>query len=118
MVATNDGLYSVGVHQIIVGVAIGGLPARMLSLWSHLSYERSTKVFSAKSYFSPIRESFLPRKFPAIRYYGVHVHAQSQNIHKASTAYCLLAQNWILLAGSDTATVTTSQRYSITVLTP
>ena len=26
------------------------------------------KVFSAKSYFSLIRESFIPRKFPAIRY--------------------------------------------------
>ena len=26
------------------------------------------KVFSAKSSFTPIRESFLPRKIPAIRY--------------------------------------------------
>ena len=48
-----------------------GRPARMLSLWSHLSYERSTKVFSAKSYSSPIRESFLPRKFPAIQYHCI-----------------------------------------------
>jgi len=29
--------------------------------------EQSAKVFSAKIVFSPIRESFLPRKFPAIR---------------------------------------------------
>ena len=28
----------------------------------------STKVFSTKSYISLIRESFLPRKFPAVRY--------------------------------------------------
>ena len=31
----------------------------------------STKVFSAKYYISLIRESFLPRKFPTIRY--IHV---------------------------------------------
>ena len=30
--------------------------------------EQSVKVFSAKLYFSPIRESFLPLKFPAIQY--------------------------------------------------
>ena len=29
------------------------------------------KVFSAKSSFTPIRESFLPRKIPAIRYVDV-----------------------------------------------
>ena len=29
------------------------------------------EVFSAKIVFSPIRESFLPRKFPAIRYQAV-----------------------------------------------
>ena len=35
-------------------------------LW-HCKSEQSTKVFSAKIVFSPICESFLPRKFPAIR---------------------------------------------------
>jgi hypothetical protein len=64
---------------MIVGVAIGGLPVRMLSLWSHLvtpmQEHRSTKVFSTKSYFSPIRESFLPQKFPAIRYAGLGLTA-------------------------------------------
>ena len=35
-------------------------------LWCSKS-EQSTKVFSAKSYCSPIHKSFLPRKFPAIR---------------------------------------------------
>ena len=34
----------------------------------HEYYAGSTKVFSAKSYFSLIRECFRPRKFPAIRY--------------------------------------------------
>ena len=29
----------------------------------------SMKVLSTKSYISRIRESFLPRKFPAIRYF-------------------------------------------------
>ena len=33
--------------------------------------EQSAKVLPRKLYFSPIRESFLPRKFPAIRYYFV-----------------------------------------------
>ena len=28
-------------------------------------------------------------------------YAQSQSIHKASTGYCLLAWNWILLAGTQ-----------------
>ncbi len=50
---------------MIVDVSIGGQPVRMLSVWSHLvtpmQEYRSTKVFSAKSYFSPIRESFLPQ---------------------------------------------------------
>ena len=36
-------------------------------LW-HGTSELSAKVFSVKSYFSAIRESFLPRKFPAIPY--------------------------------------------------
>ena len=31
------------------------------------------KVFSAKLYFTPIRESFLPRKIPAIRYMYMYV---------------------------------------------
>ena len=38
-------------------------------LW-HGKSEQSAKVFLAKIYFSPIRESFLPRKFPAIRYFA------------------------------------------------
>ena len=38
-------------------------------LWRCKS-EQSAKVFSAKIIFPPIRESFLPRKFPAIRYMG------------------------------------------------
>ncbi len=93
VVATNDGLYSVGAYQadyfdlvmlnllylhasidlgqlMIVGMVIGGLPVRMLSPWSHLvtpmQEHRSTTVFSAKSSFSSVCESFLPRKFPAI----------------------------------------------------
>ena len=36
-------------------------------LWCCKS-EQSVKVFSAKIVFSPIRESFLPQKFSAIRY--------------------------------------------------
>ena len=39
-------------------------------LWRCKS-EQSVKVFFAKIVFSPIRESFLPWKFPAIRYYNV-----------------------------------------------
>ena len=39
---------------------------------AHIAYYlvggESTEVFSTKSYISRIRESFLPRKFPAIRY--------------------------------------------------
>ena len=31
------------------------------------------KVFSAKFYFTPIRESFLPRKIPAIQYMYMYV---------------------------------------------
>ena len=84
MVATNDGLYSVGAHQadyydlvynstcllrsfqlITVGVAIGGHAQFIVT---PMQKHRSTKVFSVKSYISPTCESFLPRKFPAIRY--------------------------------------------------
>ena len=40
-------------------------------LWHGMS-EQSMKVFSAKSVFSPICKSFLPQKFPAIRYFLTH----------------------------------------------
>ena len=33
-----------------------------------LGYHKFTKVFSAKIYFQAIRESFLPRKKPAVQY--------------------------------------------------
>ena len=35
--------------------------------------EQSAKVFLTESYFSPICESFLPRKFLAIRYHVLHL---------------------------------------------
>jgi len=38
--------------------------------------EQSAKISPQKSYFSPIRESFLPQKFPAI--YMVHVGLQNK----------------------------------------
>ena len=36
-------------------------------LW-HSKGEQSTKVFSMKTVFLPIRKNFLPQKFPAIQY--------------------------------------------------
>ena len=44
----------------------------LCKIWGHGILWRGTskqlvKVFSVKSYFSPIRESFLPQKFPTIQ---------------------------------------------------
>ena len=47
----------------VVSVKFGGVASVRTAKASN-----PRKFFSAKSYFSPIRESFLPRKFPAIRY--------------------------------------------------
>ena len=86
IVATNDGLYSVGAHQAdnydLVHNSSYWLASKLPAddcgcghRWSACAHAqsivtpmKSTKVFSVKSYISPIRESFLPRKFPAIRY--------------------------------------------------
>ena len=48
-------------------------------LWHGMS-EQSAKVFSAKSVFSPICKSFLPRKFPTIRYFLTHYLACATTI--------------------------------------
>ena len=63
VVASNDHLNSVGCscssHQWPHPHTIGGT--------AHATSEQSAKVFSAKFYFPPIHESFLPWKFSAIR---------------------------------------------------
>ena len=41
---------------------------RYMAIPLQLEYGEFMKVFSARSYFSPIHESFLPRKIPAIQY--------------------------------------------------
>ena len=80
VVATNDGLYSVGAHQADYYDLVDStclLPADNCGCshrWSACAHaqsivtpmqdHRSMKVFSAKSYISPIRKSFSRESFP------------------------------------------------------
>ena len=48
--------------------------AHAQSIVTPMQDHRSMKGFSAKSYISLIRESFLPRKFPTIRYLAIISH--------------------------------------------
>ena len=62
-------------------------------LWRCKS-EQSAQVFSAKIVFPPIRKSFLPRKFPAIRYMAVTFYCKIHHWEIDQGKPALWARGW------------------------